>query len=599
MLDHLYASSLAAAVTGSPTDGKRAIEILTGLAQVYPDLPLHGANVGQGRLTAQSLEEAVAATTLARSYALVCDRMTASQRAEVTDRLFRPMVQVISDHLMNRTHNIEVWHLAGLASLAVVLDDHDLAERTLHREHGFHDQLTDGLRPDGWWFEGSPGYHFYMLTAVLNAVESYQALGLDSAATGALERMLLTPVETARDDLTVPPFNDSALGPAVPPGLANHADLYFRGARLCRSEPLDRFLGSALTAGFDRSTLDHLVYGRPDDSTPVADDEWPTERRSVLPDSGYAILRRPPAGTDAGGDTSVFLKFGPHGGGHGHPDKLGIELMINGSRVIADPGTAMYTNPIHQSWYVQTWSHSTVLIDRISQPPITGRLVGHRPVTTDRFGCVDAEVVFDRAPADEGEQILWHDEDPAPVAAYAGVRIRRILAMVPPEQGDYLLDLVLVSTPHDRTIELITHVRGTLTDPPSRSARSRLLLPQFDDVRRAEDATGHTDYLLTDDDRPWSRWHTGAEELLTARTPSNPPHLSCASTIERVVGRRAVFAAALPLGSAGLTGLSMTSSGEVEVVSAGHRHLWRPPPEQPSTAPSRPWSEEPPIQLES
>ncbi|GAB3755779.1 heparinase II/III domain-containing protein [Microlunatus parietis] len=591
LLDHLAASSLATAVTGADPDAERAVEILTGLAEVYAELPRHGTKVGQGRLLAQSLEEAVAATGLARSFALIADRLTRDQQQLIMEQLFRPMADVIADQLMNRTHNIEVWHLAGLASLAVVLDDRPLAYATLNRRHGIRDQLADGVLPDGWWYEGAPGYHFYMLTAVLAAVESYRALGIETDAADTLERMLLTPIETARNDLTVPAFNDGNPALTVAPGLAARSDLYVRGARVCRSTRLDRFLESPLSQGFDRTSSTYLIFGRGGAPSPGPVAGWPVGRRDVLPDSGYAILRRPTAADGGEPDTCVFLKYGPHGGGHGQPDKLEIDLMINGARVIADPGCVAYTHPLHRPWYVQTWSHSTILIDRISQPPIKGTLLGHRPVTPDSFGMIDAQVAFGEKPDPEGVQVLWHQDDPAPVAAYAGVTLRRLLIMTPPALGDYLLDLVLVDADHRHSIDLITHVRGTLiTDDPGRPATDRMLLPHFSRVCRVADPTGRTDYVITDDGRPLTRWHAGADELLTAVTPDNPPHQTCASTVERVVGDRALFASALSLGPSGITGLRLLDGG-VEVVLDGTSHHWQFDPTLRADPASTRWTE--------
>ncbi|WP_114560430.1 heparinase II/III domain-containing protein [Desertihabitans aurantiacus] len=598
LLEHLDASALAAAVTGRRQHVERAVGVLTELAEVYPGLPLHGEKVGRAKLMHQSLEEAVAATSLARSHALVERWMTPQQRELVAERLLRPMVAVIEQHLMNRTHNIEVWHLAGLASLAVALDDRELASSTLTREHGFESQLADGVRADGWWYEGSPGYHFYMLTAVLNAVESYRALELGADVATVLEQMLLTPLRVARNDLTVPSTNDSHLATAEPPGLAVHADLYVRGAALCRSEELDRFLASSQADALDRATAAYLVHGRPsvEREAPRADG-WPVPRVDVQADSGYAVLRQPTAQRGSGPDTCAFIKFGPHGGGHGHPDKLEIELVVEGSRVIADPATTMYTNPIHRPWYVQTWSHSTVLVDRISQPPTRGRLLGHRQVAPGSFGCVDTMVAFGEEPDPEGVGVLWHIDDPAPVAAYAGVTIRRVLTMLPPELGDYLLDLVLVDSPHPHAIDLITHVRGRLDSPAGRAATDRVLLPEFRDVRLAAEPTGRTDYRLTDDGRPWSRWHTGADELLTADTPSNPTSQRCASTVERVVGRSALFAAVLPLGQARVTGVRTTAPSTVEVVLGERTHRWHLAPQLRADPAAGTWTE-PPLVLE-
>lgn len=551
---HLASSALAAAVGGDQHDANRAIEIVTGLAEAYPDLPLHGTAVGQGRLTAQSLEEAMVAASLTRSYALVADWMTDQQRDLVLDGLFRPMVTLIRDQLLDRTHNIEVWHLAGLASLAVVLDDAELGRFTLDSEHGIRAQLARGMRPDGWWLEGNPGYHFFMITALLNAIEAHRALGIGDDVGAVMERLLLAPLQTARNDLTVPPFNDGWLMPAIPPGLANYAGAFVRGARLCGSTRVEAFLGSGRAAAFDRAGADFLVYGR-SVSAPTAAE--PVDRLDVLPDSGYAILRQPGAQTGDGPDTCVYLKYGPHGGGHGHPDKLEVEVMIEGSRVIADPGSEAYTIPIHGTWYRQTWSHPTVVVDQTSQPPATGVLLGHRQVRPDAFGCADAMVTFGPEQADQGVAVLREMVDPRSATTYAGVTIRRMLIMVPPagdDQGGYLLDLVAVGSGRDQTLDLITHVRGAFDPSGSASARDPALItmPHFEDVRQTSGAS-RTTYRLTDGGQLWPRLHVisagsiGAEQLITATTPSNPVHQTCATTVERVIGTRAVFAAVLPL----------------------------------------------------
>ena len=41
------------------------------------------------------------------------------------------------------------------------------------------------------------------------------------------------------------------------------------------------------------------------------------------------------------------MKFGPHGGGHGHYDKLGLVSYAFGGTLAVDPGTQSYTAPTH------------------------------------------------------------------------------------------------------------------------------------------------------------------------------------------------------------------------------------------------------------
>ncbi len=593
---HLNASAVAAAAQGPGVHSERAVTILSQIATLYQSIPLHGNKVGQAKLMHQSLEEAVAACTLARSFELVEQFMTEQQRELIRTELFAPMVQVIQDHLMYRTHNIEVWHLAGIASLAVALRDPELAKSTLEGEHGFLHQLADGVRADGWWFEGAPGYHFYTLTAALNGVEAYQALGLPQTGAEVLEQMLLTPIEMARNDLTVPAYNDNNLENSVPPGMTIHADLYYRGAKLCPSDAVDRFLSSQLSKGFDRSTIAHFVYAEPR-SESAPGDGWPIERKSRFDASGYAVLRQPHAQDGQEPDTCLYVKYGPHGEGHGQADKLQIDLMIDGERVISEPGTDVYTNPIHDSWYVQTWSHSTLMVDRAPQPAIAGTLLGHQQVATDAIGVIDTQVVFGDEPDQEALYMIWQIFDPALTAAYAGVTMRRVLAMAPPELGNYLLDIMLVGSDRRRTLDLITHVRGQDTGKPGRPTGRRFMIPEFRGVRHFPESGGDSTYELTDSGKSWSRTHTGADEVMTALTPSNPPHETCATTIQRVTGTQAAFISAMPLGDVTVSGITRADDGTVQVTVDGQQHLWHFGADlQPDPA-AKPWTV-PPISLQ-
>jgi hypothetical protein len=56
----------------------------------------------------------------------------------------------------------------------------------------------------------------------------------------------------------------------------------------------------------------------------------------VLPNAGVATLRV------RGSDHTLALKFGPHGGGHGHFDKLTFISYANGKHLAVDPGTQAY-----------------------------------------------------------------------------------------------------------------------------------------------------------------------------------------------------------------------------------------------------------------
>jgi oligo-alginate lyase len=67
------------------------------------------------------------------------------------------------------------------------------------------------------------------------------------------------------------------------------------------------------------------------------------------------------------------MKYGPHGGGHGHPDKLNFVLYSRGQILGVDPGTANYGVPIQNEWYKSTLAHNTLTVDETNQAPAEGK----------------------------------------------------------------------------------------------------------------------------------------------------------------------------------------------------------------------------------
>jgi hypothetical protein len=130
----------------------------------------------------------------------------------------------------------------------------------------------------------------------------------------------------------------------------------------------------------------------------------------------------------------VALDYGPHGGGHGHPDKLGFEMHLMGRLFATDAGSVQYGNPAHGGWYKQTLSHNTVVVDGASQEPTKGELLFHA------FGD-DAALA--------GVQSA---------NAYDGVVLRRVMALLP----DAMLDITLALSEEQHQYDWALHGRGDL-----------------------------------------------------------------------------------------------------------------------------------------
>jgi hypothetical protein len=90
-----------------------------------------------------------------------------------------------------------------------------------------------------------------------------------------------------------------------------------------------------------------------------------------LPDTGLAVLRRG-RGQDA---ACAILDYGPHGGGHGHYDKLQLLLHARGREWLLDPGRLNYSHALYKSWVKHTAAHNTVAVNGTSQAPTIGRLL--------------------------------------------------------------------------------------------------------------------------------------------------------------------------------------------------------------------------------
>jgi hypothetical protein len=90
---------------------------------------------------------------------------------------------------------------------------------------------------------------------------------------------------------------------------------------------------------------------------------------TVFPEAGFATLR------SATNDQTVVMKFGPHGGAHGHYDKLNFVLYSHGQTLAIDPGTHPYGIPIHHEWDSMTIAHNTISVDQLRQSATTGKLL--------------------------------------------------------------------------------------------------------------------------------------------------------------------------------------------------------------------------------
>jgi hypothetical protein len=423
---------LAHRLSGEQKYADRARDILLAYARQYRRYPLHDKDgkerVGGGHVGPQTLDEAVWLIGICQGADLVWDRLGADDRQEVETGLLRPAAETIRRHRMG-IHNIQCWKNSAVGLVGLLLGDAELVADAVTSEHGFREQIARGINDDGQWYEGAWGYHFYALSALVPLAEAGERCGLGLYAYRhegkILRRLFEAPLELAMPNLELPAFNDSAQVSVR----GNHGLYELALARY--GDP--RFAG--VLRGGERDSLEALLVG-------VADLPDPPARASAsrnYPSAGYAVLQAG-EGPEA---TWLCLKYGPHGGGHGHPDKLHFILYSRGQVLGYDPGTGKYGAPLHDGWQKTTLAHNTLTADEANQKPATGRCLAFR-----------SEPGWSAALADAG-----------PI--YDGVTYRRAVALV---RSDLVLVLDLVRSAREHTFDLAFHEAGAWSADPQGEA---------------------------------------------------------------------------------------------------------------------------------
>ncbi|MFP4248522.1 MAG: heparinase II/III family protein [Armatimonadota bacterium] len=410
---------LAYAFTEDVRYAEKAREILLAYGEKYRGFPLHDKNDGDGRsggrLYAQTLDEAVDIIKVAWGYDLVWDSGVFSEedRELIADGYLLAVAETIRRNDAGIS-NWQSWHNAGLAAIGFCLRDSDLASLAIDGTHGLSFQLANSILSDGFWYEGTAAYHFYALSALRWTVEAAYHSGIDFYDSDAYKSLYDAPLLYVFPDLTFPAVNDSDVFP-----LTSRSSLYELAYARFGDE---RYL--AVAAPGQRRSIEALMWGV---------DELPSPPPLALPGHTFEALGATILRAGEGEDQSyVHLDWGPHGGGHGHPDKLALILYAMGTELAPDPGRLAYGASLQGSWYKQTVSHNTVLVDERSQRATEGRL------------------------------LLAHDGEIARIAradcdtAYNDVMLRRTVLLA----DDYLLDIYDYEAEEQHTADFVYHNVG-------------------------------------------------------------------------------------------------------------------------------------------
>jgi oligo-alginate lyase len=367
--------------------------ILVRYARQYPHYPVHPEAqpwMLKGRAFHQALTEAIWATTLVRAYLLLTDEGVSFSPDEAEElESFWSMMEtsmtqyraILIHERKNPENNYTAWLNAALAAIyAARPKDAKASEmkQLIEDEGGILHHLTIGVHPDGFEFEGSTYYHVFVLRAYLIAAEMAERFGMNlygirGEQGQSFEGMLDVLTELASGQGMLPALHD---GPYQRiPYAREIAEIFEIGyAKYRKSEYANpllevyRQLGRMMPGKENgkRGGLEAVVFGATEDM-----ETGGAEARCsrLLEHTGFAVLRQKEQ------PLSVIADFGPHGGSHGHYDKLHISLEHRMGPVAPDMGMVPYGSSLRKEWYAETSSHNTVSIEGTSQAPHTGECV--------------------------------------------------------------------------------------------------------------------------------------------------------------------------------------------------------------------------------
>lgn len=379
-------AGLLYSITGEDKYAAFVRDMLEMYAVLYPTLGPHPLAHHQkpGKLFHQTLNEEVWLVHTSIAYDCVYDWLSEEERARFESNIFRPMADwflVRNKAEFDRIHNHGTWAVAAVGMIAYVLGDLELVEKSLHGSDldgkgGFLAQLDLLFSPDGYYMEG-PYYIRYALMPFFyfaEAVERMQPeVGIYEYRDQILKKAYYSAVQTSFPDGVFPPINDASLtmDVAAPEVILANSLAYGRygmdedllGVAKVQERVSLNGSGLALARDFESSESDPLIA-------------WPSVEFNDGSDGlsgGLGILRMG-QGTDP---SMLLMKYGVHGGGHGHFDKLHFIFFDQDRQVVRDYGFGRWINvepkfggrylPENNSYAMQTVAHNTVVVDGVTQ----------------------------------------------------------------------------------------------------------------------------------------------------------------------------------------------------------------------------------------
>lgn len=498
--EHSERSKVAAclyALTGEKTCAEKVVRLLKETADPqkgYPRLP---------KFTHQELvHEGECFRNLAVSYDLVYGSGLLSQDDHKNiERVFRLFMDLIDREL--RKGELSNWTLAettGALFCACALQDRALMERFLFGVGGAAEHLSRGVLDDGWWYEASIGYNLLAAGLFSEIAQAAAHFGINFAD-------LKVPASFAESVNSAAALKGGLCNEIWGPNHKNYRCVKmlwdslipcfdYRGVIFGINDSIESdFIG--ITKRFEpRYDLAYHIYRDP--AYALLLKRLPPEKRDLLfgtgafpensappqyaacacfDNAGAAVLRSQAPGRQPREQIQAVLKYGSHGGAHGHYDRASLTSLMRYGRSLFNPENVWYSYHTYlYKFYVQnSVTHNMVTADLKQQDPAEPRRLlfysgkALQACAVENFGkwCnppyggwkVGSDATFEQRVWNEGRSIeipADHPEYSSRSGFTENILTRRLLLVA----DDYVLVYDCAEGREDHDYDCLYHLQG-------------------------------------------------------------------------------------------------------------------------------------------
>lgn len=550
--------------TGDTSYAAFVKDMLDKYAVLYPALGPHPLSAKQkpGRLFHQVLNESVWLLNTAQAYDCVYSWLSPADRAKFENNIFHPLVELFSVEYadqFDRIHNHGMWSSASVGMIGLAMGNDEYVNRAIFGTEnngtgGFLAQLEHLFSPDGYYMEGAY-YVRYAIRPLLFFAEALERnrpeLKIYEFKDQIIKKAFYSMVQMTDPSGQFFPINDASkemniLAPGVLYGTSVILDRYGFDRNLLG---LAKIQGEVYPNGAGLK-LAQAYAGEEDVKEPT----WPSIEFSDGDDGthgGFGILR-----TGEGKDQTVLtMKYGGHGLGHGHFDKLDFMFYDQGQDVVPDYGFARWVNietkyggrylPENDSYAKQTIAHNTLVVDGKTQNDGDRKAADKVHAQRHFFDSSDPDIQVMSAKATEH---------------YAGVSMQRTMFLIRDDMLEHpvAVDIYRVASDKNHKYDMPVHYKGFIMNTNFEyQGESKLLKPLgrangYQHLWQTASASVTSDAMVTwlDGNRYYSYITDVPEsaEILFGMIGANDPDFNLRNEpllIHRTTGKDRVFASVL------------------------------------------------------